>query len=113
MAFQVIGEARELLELIRRGDGNQDGFVEASADQFNLSGSNHAAEALEVFRMVLFDPQKQGTGIVDARANVWMLFQEQKECQVGVFIALLENVLEIPRRLVRVDNQDEVKRRVG
>src|SRR5208337_2592935 len=80
---------------------------------FNLAGSNHATQALEVFGVVLLNPQEQRSGIVQARANVWMLFQKREEGQVGVFVALLDNVLEIAGRLVRVDDQDEVKRRIG
>jgi hypothetical protein len=42
-----------------------------------------------------------------------MLFQKREERQIGVFVALLKNVLEIPGGLVRVDDQDEVERRIG
>jgi hypothetical protein len=42
-----------------------------------------------------------------------MLFQKRKKGQVGMFVAFLKDVLKIPSGLVRVDNQDEVKRRVG
>jgi hypothetical protein len=41
-----------------------------------------------------------------------MLFQKREERQVGVLVALLENVLKIPSWLVRVDDQDEVERRI-
>src|SRR5208337_695714 len=58
MLFQVIRQARELLFLICLRDRNENGLVESSADQFNLSGSNHAAQALEVFGMALLNPQE-------------------------------------------------------
>jgi len=60
--------------------------------------------------MVLFNPQEQRPGVVQPRANARMLFQKREERQVGMFVTLFENVLKIPGGLVRVDNQDEVKR---
>jgi hypothetical protein len=39
-----------------------------------------------------------------------MLLDHGEKRIVGVLVALLKNMLEVPSRLMRVDDQDEVKR---
>src|SRR5208283_852334 len=79
MFFKIIRQAGELFQLIGRGDGDKDWLVKASANQFNLAGSNHTAQALEIFGMVLLDPKEQRAGIVEPCANARMFFEKSKE----------------------------------
>ena len=75
MLFQIVRKAGKLFQLIRSGDGDEDGLVEASANQFDLAGSNHTAQALEIFGMVLLDPEEQRPGIVQTRRGCVDVFR--------------------------------------
>ena len=44
---------------------------------------------------------------MESEANAGMAFESFQERQIAATVGLLENVLEIPNRLVRVDQQDE------
>ena len=61
--------------------------------------------------MMLFDPGKQWTCVVQADANFGMSFQDFDEGQIAVRVGLLEDMVEIANGLVRVDKEDQMELR--
>ena len=56
MFFKIGGQARDLLSLVFWRDGDEDRFVEAAADQFDLSSGDERFQTGEILGTVLFDP---------------------------------------------------------
>ena len=73
--------------------------------------SHQSPQALEIFGMIFLQPKQQGAGIVQRQPQLLVLFHHGQKSVVGVAIALLKNVFEISCWLMRVDDQNEVKRR--
>src|SRR6516225_10043296 len=76
MFFNVVSQAIELFDAIGFGDRNENRFVKAAANQFDLATRCEVAKADKIARMVLLDPQKQRARIMDGNANGGMLFQQ-------------------------------------
>jgi hypothetical protein len=60
--------------------------------------------------MMPLDPEEQGTGKVNADADLRMFFEEREEGVVRVLVTILEDVVEITGGLVSVNDQEQVKR---
>jgi hypothetical protein len=63
--------------------------------------------------MVLLNPKKERTGIMNGSANGGMLFQKVQKCEIGVGVAFLKNMFEIARGLVGMNDESEVERLAG
>ena len=63
--------------------------------------------------MFFFNPQKQRAGVMQREPHTRMFFDESEKGVVGVFVAFFKYVQEIPARLMRVNDKDELKRRAG
>jgi hypothetical protein len=113
MFFYVVGQAIELLDAIRLRDGNENRFVKAATNQFDLATGYQLPQADKVARMVLLNPQQQRAGIMNGGVDGGMFFQEIQKLEIGIFIAFLKNMLEIARGLVGVNDENEVKRLAG
>ena len=59
--------------------------------------------------MVLLDPKQKRPRVVKAQLHAGMLLDHGQKCIVRGLIALFKNVLEVPGRLMCVDNQDKVE----
>jgi hypothetical protein len=109
MLFEIGGEARNLFALIVRRDGNKDRFVEATADELDLSGGDEGIQTYEILGAMLFDPSEQRTGIMQAHMDARMLFEEVDKRKIGVFVGFFEDVTEIAAWLMGVNEQNEMK----
>jgi len=107
--FEISVETRDLLALILRGNRDQDGFVEASADKLDLAVLDQLSQAVEILGPMFLDPGEERAGIVEAETNARMLFELYDEREIGGFIGFFENMFEIAAGLVRVDEQSEMK----
>jgi hypothetical protein len=59
--------------------------------------------------VILFDPEKKRTGVVQAYADGGVLFDQAKEGFVGMLVALFENVFKITAGLMGVDDENEME----
>ncbi len=95
--------------LIFGRDGNQDRFVEAAANEFDLTALDESSQAGEILRPVLFDPCEQWAGIVQAEVNFWVRFEALDEGEIRCLVGLFEDMLEIAAGLVCVNEQGEME----
>jgi hypothetical protein len=109
MMLDVAGEPRDLLALVRWRDRNQDRLIKAAADHLDLAVLHQDPQPLEIFRMMFFDPREKRAGVVKTDVDAGMFFEQLHEGQVAAGIGLLENVLEIAARLMRVNQQNQVE----
>src|SRR5260370_5982503 len=109
MLFEIGGEPRDLLVLIRGRNGYENGFVEAAADKLDLAGLQQRFKTLEIFGVMLFHPGKERAGIVQAQAHTRMLFQQLDKGEVAVLVRFLKNMAKIAAGLMGVNQQDEME----
>jgi hypothetical protein len=109
MFFDVGGQTRDLFALIFGRNGNQDGFVEAAANELDLTALDESSQASEILRPVLFDPCEEWAGIVEAEVNFWVRFEVLDEGEIRCLVGLFEDMLEVAARLVRVNEQGEME----
>jgi len=95
--------------LIFGRDGNQDRFVEAAANEFDLTALDESSQASEILRPVLFDPGEERAGIVKAKVNFWVRFKALDEGKIRCLVGPLEDMLEITAGLVCVNEQGEME----
>jgi len=107
--FDVGGQTRDLFALIFGRDGNQDRFVEAAANEFDLTALDESSQASEILRPVLFDPCQEWAGIVKAEVNFWVRFEVLDEREIACVVGLFENMLEVAAGLVCVNEQGEME----
>ncbi len=107
--LEISGQARNLFTLIFGRNRDEDRLVEAATDEFHLAGLDQFFEANEILWPVCLNPGKQRPGIVEAEANLRMLFEVLDERKIGGVVGLFEYVLEIATGLVRVNEQSEMK----
>jgi len=107
--FDIGGQARDLFALIFGRDGNQDRFVEAAANEFDLTALDESSQASEILRPVLFDPGKQRAGIVEAEVNFGVRFEVLDEGEIRCLVGFFEDMLEIAAGLVCVNEQGEME----
>src|SRR5579872_501507 len=109
MLFEIGSQARNLFALILQRNGNKDRFVEATADQLDLSGADQGTQTGEIFRMMLGNPGEQGAGIVQAQVDARMLFKEFDKGKIRISVGFFEHVTEIAAWLMGVNEQNEMK----
>ena len=109
IVLEIVGEADDLDALVRGGNGNEDGLVEAAADHLNLTTLHEKLEAHEIFGTILFDPGQQRPGIMKAYVDGGMLLQRFEEREIAAEVGLFKNVAEIAAGLMGVNEQDEVE----
>ena len=107
--FEIGGEASDLFALIVGRNADENGFVEAAANHFNLSTLDQGAELGEIFRAIFFEPLQQRAGIVQRGVNLRMLFEELDERLIGFVVAGFQDAAEIAARLVRVNQQGQME----
>jgi len=108
--FEVVGQTRNLFELVLGRDGDEDRFVKAAPYQFDLAGTDEPLQTSEILRTVLFDPCEERAGIVETHVDAGMFFQELYEREIGVLVGLFEDVAKIADGLVCVDKESEMER---
>jgi hypothetical protein len=64
----------------------------------------------KVFGTVFLHPGEQWPRIVQSGVNARMFFQQFNERQVGIRVRFFKHMFEIPARLVRVDQENEMER---
>jgi hypothetical protein len=109
MLLDVVGHADELILLAFGRDGDEDRLIEAAADQFDLGALDESAEEVEVFGMMALDPLEERAGIVQADADVGMAREDLDEREIGNAVVALEYVVEVPDRLVRVEDEEKME----
>ena len=107
MLFDVSGKAGNLFASVFVGDRDQDGFVEAAADDFDLAGTHEGAENVEIFRMRAFDPLEKRTGIMEAGADRGVAREDLDEREIGGCVGAFDYVIKITDRLMGVNQEDE------
>jgi len=107
--FDVGGQTRDLFALIFGRNGNQDRFVEAAANEFDLTALDESSQASEILRPVLFDPCEEWAGIVKAEVNFRVRFEVLDEREIACVVGLFENMLEVAAGLVCVNEQGEME----
>jgi hypothetical protein len=98
-----------LLNLILLRNGNENGFIEATADEFDLPALSEDLQARKIFGPVLFDPGEKRAGIVQTEMDAGMFFEALDEGKIASVVSLFEDVLEIAAGLMGVDEQSEVE----
>jgi hypothetical protein len=63
--------------------------------------------------MIFLNPQKEWAGIMESQPNARVFFDQSEEGVIRILIALFEDMLEVARWLVGVNNQDDVEGRAG
>ena len=109
MLLDVSGKAVDLFSLILGRNDRKDWFVKAAANQFDLLAAHQTAEEIEVFRMMLLDPEQERAGVMQANSNAGMFFKELGEGKIALLIAAFKDVCKIANRLVSVNQEREVK----
>jgi len=107
MLFDVGGETRDLFAAVFVRNRDENGFVEAASDHFDLAGAYERAQNVEIFRMEALDPFQERAGIVKASANRRMARENFDEGQIGSFVGAFDYVIKISNWLVGVDQEDE------
>src|SRR2546429_6624092 len=74
MLLEIAGQARDLLQLVLGRDGDENGLVEAAADEFNLATLDQVSKAVKIFGAMLLYPGEQRTGIMKTEANIPTFF---------------------------------------
>jgi hypothetical protein len=98
-----------LFALIFGGDGDEDRFVKAAANELYLTALDEFFQAGEVLRAMFLDPGKKRAGIVETEVNARMCFEMLDKGKIRRVVGLFENMLEIAAGLVRVNEQGEVE----
>jgi hypothetical protein len=109
MLLEIAGEARDLLKLVFGRDGDENGLVEAAADEFNLATLDQFSKAFKIFGAMLRYPGEQRTGIMKTEANLGMFFQALEKGEIGIVVRFLKDVLEIAARLVSVNEKSKME----
>ena len=109
MFFNVLGEQFSLLELVFRGNTHQDGLVKAATDHLDLAAGRQRPQSYEILGMICLNPGQKRTGIMQTQMNAGVLLQGFDKEEIATLVALFKNMLEIAARLVRMDDQDEMK----
>src|SRR6266478_2010382 len=107
--LEIGGEAGDLLALIFERNGDEDRFIEAATDEFDLAALDQLFQASEILRAMFLDPGEQRAGIVEAETNSGMLFEVLDEGKIAGVVSLFEDMLEIAAGLVRVNEQSEME----
>src|SRR6266851_3138207 len=81
--LEIGGEAGDLLALIFERNGDEDRFIEAATDEFDLAALDQLFQASEILRAMFLDPGEQRAGIVEAETNTGMLFEVLDERKIG------------------------------
>jgi hypothetical protein len=109
MLLEIAGQARDLLQLVLGRDGDENGLVEAAADEFNLATLDQFSKAVKIFGAMLLYPGEQRTGIMKTEANVAMFFQPLEKGEIGIVVRFFKNVLEIAAGLVSVNEKSKME----
>jgi hypothetical protein len=104
MLLDVVREPHNLIALIRRRNGYQDRLVKSAAKHLHLAAPHQLAQTFEIIRMMRLDPRQQRPGIVQAHARVRMALEHFDERAIAPRKRLLEYVIKVAGRLVRVDD---------
>ena len=109
MFLEIAGQAGDLLELVFGRDGDENWFVEAAADEFDLPALDQLSQAVKIFWAVLLNPNKQRPGIMKTQMNIGMPFEMLQERKIGIDVGFFEHVLEVSARLVRVNEKSKME----
>src|SRR5579864_1297841 len=109
MRFDVCREARDLLEAIAGRNRHQNRLVESAANHFGLTRSDQGAKAIEILRVRSLDPFEKRPRIVEAQADGRMPREHFDEGEVRIAVGAFEYVVEIPDRLVGVNQKYKLK----
>jgi hypothetical protein len=90
-------------------DRDENGLVEAAADELDLLAVDELAQEIEKFRMIEVKPLQKRAGIVHPETNRRMAKQQVEERKVAAGIGLRVDVVEIADGLVGVDEKNEMK----
>ncbi len=105
VCFEIASKAGDLFELVFRGNGDEDGFVKAPADELDLAALDQLFQPGKIFGAKLLDPVEKRAGIMKADMNARIFFKMLQKGEVGVVIGFFEDVLEIAARLVSVNEK--------
>ena len=100
MFFNVIGEPQNLFGAVFGWNRNQDRLVEAAPHHFNLPAFHKLPEAVEKFRLAMFDPFQQRSRIVQPDSHARVAENSFQERRIRLSIRSLEHVVEIPDGLM-------------
>src|SRR5947208_15534324 len=79
MLLEIAGQARDLLQLVLGRDGDENGLVEAAADEFNLATLDQISKADKIFGAMLRYPGEQRSAIMKTEASVGMFVQTREK----------------------------------
>ena len=106
LLFDEVCKTPDLLDLIFKGNRNQNWFVEASAHDLDLALGRKRRNLLNVFGVMFGNPFEQRTGIMQPEPDARMPRDALQKWQIGPLVGSLHHIVEVPDRLVRVDEQD-------
>src|ERR1700735_2852512 len=105
MILNIISEPDDLFMAILRWDRNEDRFVVAATNHFDLAALRHGAKPFEIFRMRTLQQFEQRAGEVQPDADGRMAGENLHEGQIGLLVGALDYVVKIPHRLVRMHEE--------
>src|SRR5581483_7193076 len=109
VVLDIIRQARDLLLLVLRRNGNQDRLVKSAPHHLHLPAPRQLPDQREVVGPVFLHPLKQRPRIVQSHVDRRMPLQQLQERQIALLIRFLEDVPEVAARLVRMKQQYEMK----
>src|SRR5205085_12087080 len=104
------GQRADLPAPIGLGDRRQDGLEEPAAPQLDLTTVDQGAQRAQVVGMVERDPLEQRSAMVECQPHRWPALEEREEWRVGVIESALKHAVEVPDRLMVVDDEGESDR---
>ena len=104
---EVVVHHPDLPDPVLFGNDRQDGFVEASAQELDLPPAGQFLDEVPTGPLVLFHVLPERAGEVESEAEARMPGQALEQRPVAVLECVLDDVVEIPHRLVVVDGEQE------
>ena len=105
----IVVRISDLLHAVGRWDRNENRLVEAATHQLNLAAIDKRFQAGEIFFMPGGNPLPERPREMQCNTNARMPLKRIEEGQITLTISTIENILEVPNRLVRVQQQYEMK----
>src|SRR5262249_52641778 len=83
---EIIRQTRDLLLLVLRWNGDQNGLVKSSADHFHLATVDQLSDKRKIVRTIPLNPLEQRTGIMQADVDCWMSLEQLKKRQIALVV---------------------------
>ena len=112
MVLQPIRESTDLPNAVPLRNHRQNRFIERTTDDLDATGLDQLGDTTEILRVVRLQPLHQWSARVQRNPQMIVRLENFKERQVAVLIGRFKNVVEVTNRLVVVQDQTELNRRM-